>query len=328
MIIFKKQKEFLEVLKEYLLMREIEVSRHTYCSDLSQIKCFVNWLAINKYQTLIIKNINQSIISSFFVYLAKEQDLDRTTCQKYYINLRMIFAFALEKKYIKQNPFNHIVFPCKKEDKGAQVIPTEECIQLLTKIKESDFQLYVACMCQYYCFIRPGFELRLLLVREIDLNLGIITIPAIRAKNRQAESVTIPIQLLDILKVYGIETADKHHYVFGKYRVPGTIPHSINMLTYRFNKYRDELGLSKKYKFYSMKHTGAMALHHAGCPMRNEMDQLRHKNLAASQHYLKKHGGLIDNKIRYDFPELKLVNSSISIQVRKRTKHNFSVIEN
>jgi integrase len=303
----KKHKTFDQIYPEFLEMKRISINVNTFQGYLTITAVFSNWLKDKGFQNLPIRKISNRKMAKFFIYLVTVRDLDRPTCDKYRQGLKIMYRYFKKCGYVKYFPFDLISLPCKKEDKGAQVIPEEDCIRLLTLIKKRDFQLYVACMVQYYCFIRPGNELRLMRVSEINLERGVISIAAVRAKNRQEEPVTIPTQLIELLKEYGIDRADKEYYVFGKRGKPGLYPWSINMLTYRFNVYRDKLKLSKKFKFYSMKHTGAVALHNSGCPIRNEMDQLRHKNLSASQHYLKKHGGLVDDRIRNNFPELVLM---------------------
>ena len=72
----------------------------------------------------------------------------------------------------------------------------------------------------------------------------------------------------------------------------------------RFNAIRDELGLSKEYKFYSWKHTGATAAVDAGIPERHLMDQLRHKSFEATDHYFRRHRGYQSPAIKENFPEL------------------------
>ena len=44
-------------------------------------------------------------------------------------------------------------------------------------------------------------------------------------------------------------------------------------------------------------------VHKSGIPMRELMDQLRHTRLAATEHYLKKHCGIINERIRFNFPD-------------------------
>lgn len=83
---------------------------------------------------------------------------------------------------------------------------------------------------------------------------------------------------------------------------PSSKPWSANMLTYKFNAFRDKLHLSKGIKFYSMKHTGVTMLAESGASIRVIMDQCRHANLSATQHYLKRHAGLVNERIRDYFP--------------------------
>lgn len=112
----------------------------------------------------------------------------------------------------------------------------------------------------------------------------------------------MPQQLIDICLEYGIDTADKNLYVFGKKKKFNTKPNSVNMLRWRFNQFRERMELPKGYKFYSFKHTGASNLHMSGISMRELMDQLRHTKLDATQHYLKKHCGIVNDRIRDNFP--------------------------
>lgn len=300
--IFKKQ-TFDDVLIEFSDFRKIGSSKRAFEGTSGQLKIFSNWLKENHYSNLSISKINSLIISKFFIFLATEKNLDRSTCQRYFLNVRLLFKYAKKKNYIKIIPFDQVQFPLKKEDGGAQVILKNDLVLLLSEIKKRNFQLYVACMMEYYCFIRPGRELRLMKVNQIDLNLGIIRIPATLAKNKRSEVVTIPTQMIEILKEYGIESADKNFYVFGKKQHPGPKPWSVNALSSKFREIRDDLNLSTGYKFYSFKHTGATMLHESGAPMRALMDQLRHTKLDATQHYLKKHAGITDDHIKFNFPD-------------------------
>lgn len=113
----------------------------------------------------------------------------------------------------------------------------------------------------------------------------------------------MPVQLIELCREYGIDGADKELYVFGKHKRIEDRPLSVNMFAWRFNKFRDELHLTKRYKLYSFKHTGATALHNSNMvSLRGLMDQLGHSRLEATQHYVKKHAGFINHSIRDSFP--------------------------
>jgi integrase len=302
MNILKRHKTYSDVLKEFLEDRSIAVSKGTYGNCVSKFKVITAWFIKYGLYDKSLQKITDSTISKFFVYLAVERQLDRPTCEKYFLSIRSFFRFAQMRGYIADIPCNTITFPNKKEDRGAKVILKDDLIRLLEIIRAKNPQLYLACMFQYYCFIRPGRELRLLKVGDVDLAAGVIRIPAQRAKNRRAEVVTMPKQLITLCQEYGLENANKELYVFGKGGKISSRPWGYNTLPYKFDMFRDMLGISKEIKFYSMKHTGVTMLAESGAPIRSIMDQCRHTNLSATQHYLKRHAGLVNERIRDYFP--------------------------
>ena len=302
MAIFRKYKTIEDILPGFLLEKEMGIQRRSFVAYTCHTSVFIDWLKQHKLLNQPLKKITPENISEFFHYIGIEKELDRPTCEKYFLDLRQLFKYALKRGEINSIPFDLVVYPRKKKDQGAEVIQLEDLQKLLPEIKRLDPQLYLACMIQYYCFIRPGKELRLLKIGDIDLRNGLITVRQENAKNKLKQVVTMPQQLIDLCLEYEVNTADKDLYVFGKKKKFGIKAISVNMLRWRFNKIRESLNLSKGYKFYSFKHTGASRLHLSGISMRELMDQLRHTKLEATQHYVKKHVGIINNRIRENFP--------------------------
>ena len=275
----------------------------TYSNDVSKCAIFSRWLSENKLSDKPLIKITSEHLSSYFVHLATDKDLDKATCEKHFLELRLLWRFAKKRGEASKEPFDLIVFPAKKRDCSAEVIAPEHMRILLPEIEKKNKQLYLACMIMYYCFIRPGNEMRHLKVGDIDLELGTIRISLSTAKSKRTEVVTMPTQLIEICKQYGIDKADKGLYVFGKKNTFGTQPMSENVMAYRFNRVRDRLGLPKGYKYYSFKHSGASVLHQSGnVSMRELMDHLRHTKLEATQHYVKRHTGIVNTRIRESFP--------------------------
>jgi site-specific recombinase XerD len=296
-------KTFDEILVLFLPSVKIKTKENTYRSYVGKTKVFSDWLALSGLSNLPLAQIDDQIIERFSVYLAETKKLDRTTCVKYQSTLSHIFKYAMTRGECTHAPFDLFVLPQKKKDFGAQVIEKDHMKSLLTSIKTKDMQLYVACLTQYYCFTRPGKELRLLKVKDIDTINWTLRVDADCAKNGHKRIVTIPASLIEILKQYGIESGNKEMYVFGNNKRIGATPCSVNMLRYRFDKHRDKLNLPKEYKFYSMKHSGATSLHNSNhVSLRGIMDQLGHLSLSATQHYIKRHTGIYDSQIRDNFP--------------------------
>jgi len=296
-------KTFNEILPNFLATKSIALKRTTYLSHVSTSKVFSEWLDSRGLSETPLAEINAEIIELFSVYLAEEKKLDRTTCRKYSVNLKQIFKYVMERGHIDKIPFDLFVLPKKGKDCSAQVITQEHSKILLEDIRKHDRQLYLAYLTEYYTFLRPGRELRLLKVENIDFKNGTITVPQELAKNGKKRVVTMPNQLIEEYKHQGVDKATKCLYVFGHKKRPGKVPCSVNMLGYRFRKYRDRNKLPKGYTLYSGKCSGATKLHESNVvSMRSIMDQLGHSNLTSTQHYLKRYAGAVNLGVKADFP--------------------------
>jgi integrase len=302
MSLFKRYKTIKEMIPGFLKEKEVAVQRKSFLPYINASKVLTAWLEDHGKADVPMKRITSQNMADFFLYLGKEKNLDKPSCEHFLLNIRQLFRYALKRGEIDNLPFDLIIMPKKKPDQGADIIPQDTLKPLLLEIKEKDPQLYLACMIQYYCFIRPGKELRLLKVGDIDFEYGTITVRQELAKNKKRQIVTMPQHLINICKDYGIDQADSSLYVFGKKKIAESKPISVNMLRWRFNKFRRQFNLSNRIKFYSFKHTGASNLHMSGISMRELMDQLRHSKLEATSHYLKQHCGIVNERIRYNFP--------------------------
>lgn len=304
MSILRRYKRFDEVLAAFLPEKEIQVCRKAYLSYTRASFIFGEWLKSRDLYDKPMRKISIQDIADFSVYTAGLK-YDKPTCEKFIMNLKVIFKYALKRGEIDSLPFDRdlIVFPKKKKDCSAALIPSHIVPQLLADIKENDPQLFLACMLEFYCGVRPGKEVRLVKVRNFDLTEGILTIEAEKSKNGKTGRITMSEDLIEICREYGIEGADPDLYVFGKNRHLAMKPQSENMLRFRFNKYRDKYNLSRDVKLYSFKHLGASYLVHSKTVDIEQLRQhLRHSNLSATQHYVKKVIGQHNDAIRKNFP--------------------------
>jgi integrase len=173
------------------------------------------------------------------------------------------------------------------------------------QISKKDPQLWLASQFIFYCFIRPGTELRLMKIRWIDFSRKIITIPGEFSKNGKVQPIVVPGHFMKLLiEEYYLNKYDLDFYVFSLYGRPGETPLGKNTLRNRFNSHRDNLGLSKDYKFYSWKHTGARAASDAGIPVKDIQMQMRHHSLDVTDKYLRKLKGFESEALKNRFPTI------------------------
>lgn len=291
-------------LSEYLADQRYRIAPKTYESYQSKTRLFCQWLEAREYDR-DLPLIDRKIIIQFFNFLIEHRKLSKRTIEKYQQNLTTLFDYLLKRKLIPENPVQDIPRIGLIVDYAPKPIKMVDVAKLKGAILKKDPQLWLACLFQFYCFIRPGTELRLLKVFNIDFDAALITVQNTLSKNRRTETVQIPNSFMKILlEVYQLNTYSSDLYVFGREGCPGTEPMGKNTMRVKFNKFRDSLNMSKEYKFYSWKHTGASAAVDAGIPERHLMDQLRHKSFETTNYYFRRHKGYKSPDIQEKFPEI------------------------
>lgn len=302
MSIFKTYKTFNEISTEFLIEKEISVKNKTYSGYIGKIKIFNNWLKSNNLYNIPLRKLTNDNINKFFIYIAKDKDLDKPTCQKYFYNIKSIFVYAQKRKELDILPFDLIIFPNKKRDNRPQYIPKDKQVELLNDIHSNDLQLFVACMLQYFCALRPGKELRLIKVGDFDFVNSTVRVSELNSKTGRLRYVTLSNEMIQYCKEYNINTSNPELYVFGNKKIIGDKPISINMLRYRFNKFRDKHNITKKVKFYSFKHTGGTDLINSKLVSLVQLqNHFGHTRISSTEKYVKDHGGMINLEIKEKF---------------------------
>jgi integrase len=273
----------------------------------SRYRTFSNWLCAENLLINDISAISNDIAIRFFDYLKNERKLCAHTYESYRYLLYTLFQFIIKKGGISYNPIYDIPENWRVVDNGAERIEPEDLDKLMKKIDTCYPQVGLACRFEYYCGMRPGYEIRLLKIGDIDFkkNFSKVIITSENSKTGRLRKVAIPDVFLKYLeKVWKLETYDKDFYVLGRDGKPGILPLGKNTLRDRFNRIKCKLGLPKYYKFYSMKHTGAVILAEQGVPLIEIRDHLGHTSIETTEIYLKRLGYGESDVIRKNFPEI------------------------
>lgn len=275
--------------KRFLRTVEPTLRKGTMKDYRGKLSLFAEYIE-NKQNNIPVPMINRSMIFPFFEYLVSERDLCRQTIEKYMQVVRIFFNWCEDvgiREY-ETNPVKRMPKMGRVVDCAYGVFDQNERERLRNAIKPREPWLWLACEILYYCAIRPGTEMRLLKVGDIDLNKKTIRVRAELAKNKTTEIVVFPSELLDHMLSLNLDQYDKELYLFGKYGSPAIVPMGKNTMRNRFNLYRDALKISPDKKFYSWKHTGAISAVDNGASIYEVKDQLRHKSIATTEEYLKK----------------------------------------
>ena len=222
----RRTKDPLRVyLSKFLELEKLRIAPKTYESYQSKTRLFCEWLEHMGYEKAGITDITTEVIQEFFHFLITKRKLCRRTVEKYQQNLTTLFEYLIRIKKVKENPVKDIPRVGLVVDYALKPILMDDLLMLKEAIIQKDLQLWLACQFQYYCFIRPGTELRLMKIKSINFDAGIVTIPNALAKNRRTETVVIPKVFLRSLKEeYRLDQYPHDYYVFGREGEPGTEP--------------------------------------------------------------------------------------------------------
>jgi len=267
----------------------------------SKLRIFSSWIEKNNYGDFDVSAINNKVMRLFFHFLIDELGRDRATVEDYRRVLKKFFDYLIRMDRVKKNPVFDIPVPPKRKDMAARPIAKYDLKILLSSMQEKDPQLFLACMFIYYLALRPGQELRLLKIKDIDFYNRIVIINDENSKTMR-RTVDIPDHLSGLCNEYMLTRYDREYYIFGNKGKPGPLPTGKNTLRVRFNNFRDKLCLPDTYKFYSLKHTGGGVLLEAGVTIEEIKNHFGHQSIETTDRYLKRHFGIRNEKVIKKFP--------------------------
>jgi len=293
-------------LSEFLARKKSEIIPHSYSTYTSKLRIFCSWLDFRGLSGNHVSTITQENICEFFHFIITQKQVSRVTILKYRQILYNFFKFLqVNKRVIPFNPVYQIPNLGLMKDEAPVPIPEETRNILQSYMMQYDRQLWLVCMMQFYCAIRPGQELRLMKIGDINFDTHSIVVRPDIAKNRQKETVDIPDQLFDYMVNFcHLDQYSNDYYVFGHDGQPGTEHLGKNNFRNRFDRIRDSLNLPSYYKLYSFKHSGAVALMTNGFNTYDLQRHFRHKSIVTTEQYFRKNLGEHNEKMMKHFPDI------------------------
>ena len=270
----------------------------------SKLRIFSEWIEAN-YGEVDISAVTNSVVLKFFSeYLIGKKKLADKTIRCFKQNISNVFDYVVEEGRVMKNPVYNIPQGYDK-DEAPRPVAEFDIQKFRDLISRRDPQLWMAIEFETYCFLRPGKELRLLKIRDIDFARGLINVDRFRSKTNRDRFATIPDHfLIKIREVYNLHKYNRDFYVFGKGYKPGPECLGKNNLKNRFNSFREMLNMPSEYKLYSWKHTGNSLALDNNISMYALRDQNGHSSVQVTEIYTKNKIGTISREIRDKFPDL------------------------
>jgi integrase len=267
---------------------------------------FDGWLETNCLNEVDVSVITQAVMVKFFTFIIEDRKLSKVSIKKYRQILSQVFNHVRKEKERKQfiNPCFDLPETKRLNDSAPQPIQELDIEIFKEVIEKEDPQLWLAISFEYYCFIRPGKELRLLKIGDIDFGRRTVRVNPVNSKTVE-RNIGIPAVFLNALRNdYKLHTYDRKMYVFGRDRVPGNEHYGKNNLRYRFSRIRDKMKMPEMYKLYSWKHTGNIRALESGISISEIQMQNGHTSIQTTENYMKNKKRTVSSNITNRFPEL------------------------
>ncbi|RZJ89143.1 MAG: hypothetical protein EOO20_11745 [Chryseobacterium sp.] len=256
-------------------------SRQSYLSKINQ---FIAYYGGDKK----VSEISDYEITEFLNFMEKESKWTGVTYNSSRIILNNYFRYLKVNKYISENPVTDIETRTKLATESHQIFSDKDFRSIMKWLNENDqYCLFFVKMIYYTC-IRPK-ELRFLQLKHINLEQGVITVPASIAKNKKSLPISIDASLRSELKGLKLASHPDTHFllgstatIIGEKRIGENTPYN------RFQKCLKATKLDKKnYTLYSFKHFSNVKKFKAGWTLAEICSANRHGSLVETETYLK-----------------------------------------
>lgn len=231
-----------------------------------------------------IYQFDQCYISDFLDYILLDRDSTARTRNNYRTWLSAFCTWLQEKKYIDHNPTERIKALVEGE-KRRSALTSPDLTRLKEYLGETNRHFLLACMMEYYTFIRPD-ELSNVRLSDINIKEQKVFISSTISKNRRDGMVGLNDAVIKIMIELEVFENPSHFYLFGKQFKPNATKADSRIFREYFNKVRAFLKWPNSYQFYSLKDTGIRDLANSeGIVVAR--DQARHSDVATTNRYLK-----------------------------------------
>ncbi len=262
---------------------------------------FSEYLVKSGLQTLRCKQLTLSTVQGYFDYNIVKLKVSNTTHNTRKNNLRSLFTELEKRGYIDEN-FCKKIQNRVEGDPQRRPFSKQEFEKYMQYVARHDRGLYLCSLLLGYLAIRPGEE-RDLRCGAFDFATGVVRFAGKDSKNRRNSTITIPSDLIEVLKSFNLHEYPETYYVFGKAKgrhnkelFPRPDRIGENTLSERFRvtirRMQTEglLQSTKGLQLYSLKDTLALFLLDSGVDVVSAMHHFRQNSLEVFQRYVKRLG--------------------------------------
>lgn len=288
------------VMQEYVNEKKRELRTNTMRSYESFCRIFGQWCDKNVPQ-IYASLFNKVLAIRYLDYFYNERKVGARAWNNQLKMGRALFAWAVQKCYVKENPFENI--KTKREPAKKRIlIPHETRERIAQYLLENNPPFLTVCKLVFTSLIRPK-EIRAIQLKHISLDGKYIVIPADNAKNHHERHATITADIIRELKEVGIEKFPPDFYLFSSDLLPGKKQCGHARFTQDWEKLRNKMKLPQEMQLYSLRDSGINNLLKNGIDPLTVMQHADHHDLSMTTRYANHADPELTRKIFENAPE-------------------------
>lgn len=251
----------------------------------SRLNIFRKYNASRLLPIRYVYQFDTAFVSDFLDYIFLDRETNARTRNNYRQWCASLATFFIEKQYLTTNPVEKIK-TIAETGKKRQPLTAQMLHELEQHLREAHPYFYLACMFEYYTFIRPE-ELTHVKLADINVKEQSVFISAEVSKNKHDGKVGLNAKIIMFMIDLGVFKYPNDYYLFGpKVSRPSATRSDSEMFRRQWNTLvRKGLKWADCYQFYSLKDSGLRDLANAeGIVIAR--DQARHTDVATTNKYL------------------------------------------
>lgn len=230
-----------------------------------------------------VYQFDKAFISGFLDYVYYERETTGRTRNNYKGWCSSLSSYFIEHAWLNENPAEKIR-SIEETAKKRRALTQLELRTLKSYLSKTDKHYLLACMFEYYTFIRPT-ELSNVKIGDINLKEQSVYVPAEVSKNKRDGKVALNDTLIKMMLELEIFKYHSGCYLFGKKMLPSEKKASSEIFRRAWLKLRKALKWPDALQFYSLKDSGIRDLANSESIV-IARDQARHTDVSTTNKYL------------------------------------------
>lgn len=269
------------VVDDYLKEKEAELRPDTMRTYRSFCKGFLDW-SETTVKDCQIGLFNRVLAVKFMDYCFQSRNLHGRSWNNQLKAARAFFSWALEKCYVKENPFATIK-PKREDTKKRILVPHEARVKIAGWCEANIPNLLTVCELVFTSLIRPK-EVRMIRIEDVYLEKHYIFIKGDNAKTHYERFASLSPELEARVRKL-VKDATPKWYLIGDGYAPGPKPISDARFRKDWDKMRKELHLPQEMQLYSLRDTGINEMLKSGIDPLTVMQHADHHDLSMTTRY-------------------------------------------